>query len=212
MCLLAGDWNFMEVEEGRFKTDGTWGAGDRGQSDAFAQCCGSWAELFQPDPTRRDVFDGKVRGVARLDRIYTSLSAPVLNDLLVTVSTVGHAVKCFAPSDHIPVVASISTRVPAPSPTQIPKWIAQHELFHSLCSGAILEIAPSLTPLEKLARVKEIFWQSVPLFKYRLKLRPPKSTCEKLHFALMAFRGWRMGVFSQCVRAIRVYPLLLQFI
>jgi len=43
MCLSAGDWNFMEVEEGRFKTDGTWGAGDRGQSDAFAQCCGSWA-------------------------------------------------------------------------------------------------------------------------------------------------------------------------
>ena len=27
----------------------------------------------------------------------------------------------------------------------------------------------------------------------------------------MAFRGWRMGVFSQCVRAIRVYPYLLQF-
>ena len=190
--------------------DGTWGAGDRGQSDAFAQCCGSWAELFQPDPTRRDVFDGKVRGVARLDRIYTSLSAPVLNDLLVTVSTVGHSVKCFTPSDNFPVVASVSTRVPALSPTQIPKCIAHHEIFHSLCSGAIMEIAPSLTPLEKLARVKEILWQTAPLFKYRLKLRPPNSTCEKLHFALMAFRGWRMGVFSQCVRAMHVYPYLLQ--
>ena len=139
------------------------------------------------------------------------LAAPGLNDLLVTVSTVGHAVKTFAPSDHIPVVASISIRIPAPSPTQIPKWIAQHELVHSLCRGGILEIAPSLTPLEKLARVKEIFWQTVPLFKYRLKLRPPNSTCEKLHFVLMAFRGWRMGVLSQCVRAIRVYPFLLQF-
>ena len=31
MCMLAGDWNFMEVEERRFRTDGMWGAGDRGQ-------------------------------------------------------------------------------------------------------------------------------------------------------------------------------------
>eukprot|EP00959_Pyramimonas_sp_CCMP1952_P012266 259013-Pyramimonas_sp.AAC.1 len=74
----------MEVEEGRFRTDGTWLAGDREHTDAFQSICGSWAELYQPDPTRRDVFQGEVRGVARLDRIYTSLSAPVLNDLAVT--------------------------------------------------------------------------------------------------------------------------------
>eukprot|EP00959_Pyramimonas_sp_CCMP1952_P308497 6456361-Pyramimonas_sp.AAC.1 len=27
----------------------------------------------------------------------------------------------------------------------------------------------------------------------------------------MAFRGWRMGRFDQCVRAIRAYPRLLQY-
>eukprot|EP00959_Pyramimonas_sp_CCMP1952_P432990 9067202-Pyramimonas_sp.AAC.1 len=35
----------MEVEEGRFRTDGTWLAGDRERTDAFQSICGSWAEL-----------------------------------------------------------------------------------------------------------------------------------------------------------------------
>ena len=59
--------------------------------------------------------------------------------------------------------------------------------------------------------MKGIFGQSVPLFKARLKLRPPKATCEKLHYALMAYRGWRMGVLAQCIRAMRVHPQLLQY-
>eukprot|EP00959_Pyramimonas_sp_CCMP1952_P235482 4920933-Pyramimonas_sp.AAC.1 len=45
-----------------------------------------------------------------------------------------------------------------------------------------------------------------PLFKARLRMKPPKENCEQLHFAMMAFRGWRMSRFDQCVRAIRAYP------
>eukprot|EP00959_Pyramimonas_sp_CCMP1952_P347799 7285374-Pyramimonas_sp.AAC.1 len=74
-----------------------------------------------------------------------------------------------------------------------------------------MEIDKNLTPREKLARVKEIFWQVAPLFKARLRLKPPKENCEKLHFAMMAFRGWRMDRFDQCVRAMRAHPRLLQY-
>eukprot|EP00959_Pyramimonas_sp_CCMP1952_P110750 2317086-Pyramimonas_sp.AAC.1 len=50
-----------------------------------------------------------------------------------------------------------------------------------------------------------------PLFKARLRMKPPKENCEKLRFAMMAFRGWRMSRFDQCARAIRAYPRLLQY-
>eukprot|EP00959_Pyramimonas_sp_CCMP1952_P019971 421878-Pyramimonas_sp.AAC.1 len=56
-----------------------------------------------------------------------------------------------------------------------------------------MEIDQDLTPREKLARVKEISWHMAPQFKARLRMKPPKENCEKLHFAMLAFRGWRMG-------------------
>eukprot|EP00959_Pyramimonas_sp_CCMP1952_P164916 3447144-Pyramimonas_sp.AAC.1 len=77
--------------------------------------------------------------------------------------------------------------MPSALPTQIPKWISRHGAYHALCASAILEIGQDLTPREKLARVKEIFWQMVALFKARLRSKPPKENCEKLHFAMMAF-------------------------
>eukprot|EP00959_Pyramimonas_sp_CCMP1952_P248351 5191203-Pyramimonas_sp.AAC.1 len=95
--------------------------------------------------------------------------------------------------------------MPSALPTRIPKWISRHGAYPELRASAIMEIDQDLTPREKLARVKEILWQMAPLFK------PPTENCEKLHFAMMAFRGWRMSRFDQCARAIRAYPRLLQY-
>eukprot|EP00959_Pyramimonas_sp_CCMP1952_P229346 4795472-Pyramimonas_sp.AAC.1 len=50
-----------------------------------------------------------------------------------------------------------------------------------------------------------------PLFKARLRMKPPKENCETPHFAMMAFRGWRMSRFDQRARAIRAHPRLLQY-
>eukprot|EP00959_Pyramimonas_sp_CCMP1952_P097592 2039818-Pyramimonas_sp.AAC.1 len=65
--------------------------------------------------------------------------------------------------------------MPSALPTQIPKWISRHGAHHELRTSAIMEIDHDLTPREKLARAKEIFWQMVPLFKARLRLKPPKE-------------------------------------
>eukprot|EP00959_Pyramimonas_sp_CCMP1952_P358544 7507264-Pyramimonas_sp.AAC.1 len=101
--------------------------------------------------------------------------------------------------------------MPSALPTQIPKWISRHCVYHELCASAIMEIDQDLTPRETLARVKEIVWQMAPQFKARLRMKPPRENCETLHFAMMAFRGWRMCRFDQRVRAIRAYPRLLQY-
>eukprot|EP00959_Pyramimonas_sp_CCMP1952_P250490 5235666-Pyramimonas_sp.AAC.1 len=50
-----------------------------------------------------------------------------------------------------------------------------------------------------------------PQFKARLRTKHPTENCEKLHFAMMAFRGWRICRFDQCVRAIRAHPRLRQY-
>eukprot|EP00959_Pyramimonas_sp_CCMP1952_P409891 8590461-Pyramimonas_sp.AAC.1 len=65
--------------------------------------------------------------------------------------------------------------MPSALPAQIPKWMPRRCACHELCASAIMEIDQDLTPREELARVKEIFWQMVPQFKARLRMKPPEE-------------------------------------
>eukprot|EP00959_Pyramimonas_sp_CCMP1952_P351965 7374192-Pyramimonas_sp.AAC.1 len=46
-------------------------------------------------------------------------------------------------------------------------------------------------PAQKLARVKEVFGAAAVEFKKSLKCRTAGNVAERLHYAFMAYRGWR---------------------
>eukprot|EP00959_Pyramimonas_sp_CCMP1952_P103034 2155018-Pyramimonas_sp.AAC.1 len=56
-----------------------------------------------------------------------------------------------------------------------------------------MEFDRRVFPKGQFPLVKEIFWQMVPMFKSRLRLRPPKPQCETSRFAPMASGGWCAG-------------------
>eukprot|EP00959_Pyramimonas_sp_CCMP1952_P152861 3198191-Pyramimonas_sp.AAC.1 len=77
------------MEDGRSLVSGEVGPGDRLQCDAFRGHCSHWCELYQPDPTRRDIVNRELRALARLDRVYTTLLAGIPNEMTVVVNAVG---------------------------------------------------------------------------------------------------------------------------
>eukprot|EP00959_Pyramimonas_sp_CCMP1952_P290970 6086612-Pyramimonas_sp.AAC.1 len=80
-----------------------------------------------------------------------------------------------------------------------------------MVSEQLRELTPPSDPAQKLARVKEVFGAAAVEFKKSLKCRPADNDAGRLHFAFMAYRGWRGRQWYLCRRAIRCCASLLPF-
>eukprot|EP00959_Pyramimonas_sp_CCMP1952_P284421 5945639-Pyramimonas_sp.AAC.1 len=85
-----------------------------------------WAEVHQPDPTRREIVNGEISHVSRPDRLYLASPTAVLSDLSIACSVIGRATTTQNVSGHIPVLAAFRKYQPSENPF-IPPWIGKHQ-------------------------------------------------------------------------------------
>jgi hypothetical protein len=78
--FMGGGWNFFVAEESRFdpNTATSTATTDVGLARYFDDIFPTFAELHQGDYTRRQLRNGHISTLSRIDRIYTDLSAPIL--------------------------------------------------------------------------------------------------------------------------------------
>eukprot|EP00959_Pyramimonas_sp_CCMP1952_P160493 3356682-Pyramimonas_sp.AAC.1 len=80
-----------------------------------------------------------------------------------------------------------------------------------MVSEQLRELTLPSGPAQKLARVQEVVGAAAVEFKKALKCRTAGNDAERLHYAFMAYRGWRGRQWYFCLRAIRCYASLLLF-
>jgi hypothetical protein len=194
--IFAGDWNSTASDDPRLNPiEGTFSAGRSSISKHLEAGLEDFTELFQPHYTRRGISGGVIVNLSRIDRIYSNCSTCELLDRRPVVATFGLITDTTSPSDHIPVTAKF---FPPPSgPPQhpsIPPWVAKHRFF-ALAVAQLWRTARyvSVGPLARLTIAKEVIHAAAIIAKKKAAEVGAESVPEKLHWALMAFRGLRAG-------------------
>jgi hypothetical protein len=194
--ILAGDWNIVEADDPRFHP----------RVNKFVPDCSihsklleaklvGYTELHQPAYTRCQIEEGAISVLSRIDRFYSNWYTCELLDRKPQTSTVGLVTDLATPSDHVPILVSFSP--PSDGPPEfpnIPSWVAKHSEF----PGAVGRMWACVEHLEmnsmdRLGMAKSILHSAAVVTKRLAAATGAHSTAEKLHWALLAYRGARQG-------------------
>ena len=130
--IIAGDFNFELNANDRITLANGHFCGRVGQvARHWVALFGAFSELFQPEYTRSALVSTPAGTASRIDRIYTSLRPFILNDLLVTINTIGTLFNTTGRlSDHIPVAGSFKMFRPSSFfRNRIPNWVCSHPFY-----------------------------------------------------------------------------------
>jgi hypothetical protein len=194
--LLVGDWNSTASDDPRFNpVEGTFSAGRGSIAKILEQGLTDFTELFQPHFTRRGLSGGVIVNLSRIDRIYSNQPTCELLDRKPMVATLGLIMDTTTPSDHIPVtVKFFPPPAGPPSHPTIASWIAKHPFF-PIAVTQLWRTARHVRaePMARLSIAKEVLHAAAIAVKKKAEEVGATTIPEKLHWALLAFRGLRMG-------------------
>eukprot|EP00959_Pyramimonas_sp_CCMP1952_P299103 6256545-Pyramimonas_sp.AAC.1 len=110
--------------------------------------------------------------------------------MTVTVTTVGTLTHPGASSDHFPVAFSLAL----PSTTgqlSIPKWFSMRAEYRRMASEQLRTLVLPSNLEEMAHRAKALCATVANAFRQSLKYRQASNDAERLHFDVLAYRGWR---------------------
>ena len=116
------------------------------------------------------------------------------------------------PSDHVPVFVNfVSPSLGPPEYPSIPSWVAKHHEF----PGAVGRMWAcvkhrEMGPMARLEMAKSILHSAAVITKRLAASIGANSTAEQLHWALLAYRGFRQGLAGASLlrRAAAAYTVL----
>ena len=194
--IIAGDWNSIESDDPRLHPpDGRLIYEYSSTAKEIEAKLMGFTELHQPAFTRRQIVDGIIVNLSRIDRIYSNTATCELLDRRPQVSTVGLVTCVTSPSDHVPVLACLTypRSCPPEFPT-IPLWVAKHCAFPGAVDSMWSQVCSrSLGPMERLCLAKSILHSAAFVTKRIAAEAGNKTLAEKLHWTMLAFRGVRLG-------------------
>ncbi len=195
--ILAGDWNIVEADDSRFHPLINKFTPDSSiHSKILEGKLVGYTELHQPAFTRRQVEGGAISVLSRIDRLYSNGFTCELLDRRPQTSTVGLVTDLTSPSDHVPVLVCFSPRsVGPPEFPCIPGWVAKHPEFPGAVGSMWSCVKHRVVdPLARLEMAKSILHSAAVITKRKAAAIGANSTAEKLHWALLGYRGFRQGL------------------
>lgn len=133
--VVAGDFNFTEIDEGRVGFDGKMIKSYSPLTRAMEQIADGFMDLDHDGPTHRGA-----QSFGRLDRIYVSLPATLVTDFAPTTGPIWDFDQWVSvASDQLPYRARFCKSKPAASnmPKRLPNFAFRHHLFRSRVEEAI---------------------------------------------------------------------------
>jgi endonuclease/exonuclease/phosphatase family metal-dependent hydrolase len=211
--ILAGDWNIVEADDPRFHPlDNKFVPDLTVHAKLLEAKLVGFTELHQPAYTRRQCAEGSISVLSRIDRIYSNWHTCELLDRHPLTSTFGLVTVLSSPSDHVPVLTCFSP--PSTGPPEfpcIPVWVTKHAEFPGAV-GRMWDCVKHLVlnPMERLGMAKSILHSAAVLTKRLAAAIGAENTAEKLHWALLAYRGARQGRDGDGLvhRSAAAFPLL----
>jgi hypothetical protein len=211
--ILAGDWNVVEADDPRFHPLTNKFTHDSSiHAKILENKLVGFTELHQPAYTRRQIEGKSISVLSRIDRCYSNWFTCELLDRRPQTTTVGLATDISGPSDHIPVRVCFGP--PSAGPPEfpcIPGWVAKHPEF----PGAVARMWAcvkhrKLDPMERLEMAKSILHSAAVVTKRLAAEIGANTTAERLHWTLLAYRGFRQGPSGAALlhRAAAAYPRL----
>jgi endonuclease/exonuclease/phosphatase family metal-dependent hydrolase len=194
--ILAGDWNATASDDPRLNpVEGSFTTGRCAISKHLETGLMDFTELHQPHYTRRGMSGGVIINLSRIDRIYSNSPTCELLDRQPLVATFGLVTDTLSPSDHVPVtVKFFPPPTGPPSNPSIAPWVAKHRFF----APAVAQLWRTARhvrggPLVRLETAKGVLHAAAIITKQKAAEVGASTISEKLHWALLAFRGLRMG-------------------
>ncbi len=190
--IVVGDWNCTASDEPRLNPVECTLTNDRRTVARLAEAAlEQYTELHQPHYTRRGTSGGVIVNLSRIDRIYSNCATCDLLDRRPLVATVGLVTVTTSPSDHVPLSATINE--PCRAPPLHPKvaaWVVKHRFF-PVAVAQLWRTARHVPvgPMARLAAAKGGLHAAAVLTKRRAAAVGAETVPEKLHWALLAFRG-----------------------
>jgi endonuclease/exonuclease/phosphatase family metal-dependent hydrolase len=216
-AFVAGDFNFIASGDSRFSMSQISASGaDDPLATAFDDTYADFTELHQGDYTRKQLREGRLVGMSRIDRIYCNIFPGNLADMRPYVATTAMLTDPTFPSDHVPVRAVLKPAFcrPPGSP-RIPSWITDHPDFPAMTQDVLKDAGISSDiggGMALLADIKNVLHTAARRLMNKQAVVDPASAHEQLHWALVLLRGARSGDRRACQRAVRAYPSLRQFL
>ena len=159
LCVIIGDFNICEPEEGRFNVrNQTFIEGDAGTPALFRSFFPHALEIGQPNFTRKDTAsDGALRILSRIDRAFINVPMAEARDFHCYSHVSGNLGERSIPSDHVAV------RIVVQKPTnrcdqvkRIPRLMSKHPVFCTILKRISDGHQYSDEPFAALADVKVI--------------------------------------------------------
>jgi hypothetical protein len=194
--IMAGDWNSTSSDDPRLNpVEGTFSDGRCSIAKILELGMVNFTELHQPHYTRRGLSGGVIVNLSRIDRLYSNQPTCELLDRKPMVATFGLISDLTGPSDHIPITAKFFAPPEGPPlHPSIAPWVTRHRFF----AGAVAQLWRTARhvragPMARLDIAKEVLHGAAVLVKRRAAEVGAETVPEKLHWALLAFRGLRAG-------------------
>ena len=211
--MIAGDFNATTSDEPRFNpVEGTLHLDNSSAAKRLEAILSDFTELHQPHFTKRTTSGGIIVNLSRIDRVYSNCPTCELIDRRPIVATVGLVAATTGPSDHVPVSASIFApwTTPPAHPT-VPPWVLKHPFFPTAAADLWRLVRNrTVDPMVKMQLAKGILHAAAVATKKQAGLVGASTVPEKLHWAMLAFRGRRLGEAGAhlCRRAVAAFPAL----
>lgn len=218
ILITLGDFNFVFEDEGRFyPQDKVFRFEETRRSRLFSRYCSGFTEFFQPDFTRRQVLDGKVYQLSRLDHGFTNAPPAALQRSVLTGGTSWPATSLKVGSDHVPISFLIR---PLGVPDEgfilpLPSWVSKHKEFLNTVNAVLLETGPlPACPFLAHDRMKLNLHEASKRVKRLATMTGTSSGVERVFWATRAFfsardpsvRGERL-----LGSAIQAMPCLMRY-
>ena len=211
--ILAGDWNIVEADDPRFHPLTNKFTHDASiHAKILENKLVGFTELHQPAYTRRQIEGSSISVLSRIDRCYSNWFTCELLDRRPQTTTVGLVTDLTGPSDHVPVRVCFGP--PSLGPPEfpcIPGWVAKHpELPGAVGRMWACVRHRSMGPMARLEMAKAILHSAAVVTKRLAAETGANTTAERLHWALLAYRGFRQGHAGAALlrRAAAAYPVL----
>jgi exonuclease III len=216
IVFFGGDFNFIHDDDRRLNSaTGLEVEGSDPIAHTFESIFPVLVELAQPNYTRSCSLlapTASLNYLSRIDRIYTNIPPAQLNDLTMQADTVGSILDSFRPSDHIPVVARISTPCRRSGPARIPHHIVSDPSFAKHLNTLQTDHLANLPTHEALEATKVLFREAAALARAELALGGHGPTKVRLAGTIACIRAARMNDPRALRKAVLMAPHIARHI
>ena len=195
LTVLAGDFNFVMVEEARY--DEAMAAnktGDHAIASYFNNLLGDFCDLRQCEHTRRQVHDRKYSALSRIDRVYTNCAPHELFEMRPYAALTHKLLDPGLPSDHAPV--RVVFMRPCRSPPAVPRvqgWVTAHPRFRDHTTAALRDLPVVDAGSPARVGIKDAIRTAAANVKDGTNDSDPVCTHQKLHVAMFLHRAGTSG-------------------